>query len=168
MTQLSRREKPAHTNKILPALHQLTTQHGNERPPAIIICGLPQLIPATALTAARDLLHAQMFDTHKIIRISNQRRQLLQKITTTVRNLLLSTSKGRLRAPIILRLHRNAVLAREAVPLAGEFTGTACDECLVFSVPVLVSRGSIQIAVVCGCGEFGDELVGGSSLVVDE
>ena len=79
MTQLSRREKPAHTHKILPTLQQLTTQHRNKRTPAIIQRRLPQLIAATPLTTARNLLHTQMFNTHIIIRISNQRRQLLQK-----------------------------------------------------------------------------------------
>ena len=168
MTQLGRREKPAHANEILPTLHQLTTQHRNERAPAIIARRLPQFIPATPLTAVCNLLHAQMLDTHVIIRISNQRRQLLQKITTTISDLLLPTSKGRLRAPIILRLDRDAVLTRKTIPLTGEFTGSACDEFLVFSVPVLISRGSVEVPVVRGGGEFDDELVGGSSLIVDE
>ena len=35
MTQLSRRKNPAHTNKILPTLQQLTTQHRHERTPTI-------------------------------------------------------------------------------------------------------------------------------------
>ena len=168
MTQLSRREKLAHANEILPTLHQLTTQHAHERAPAVIARGLPQFIPATPLTTVGYLFHAQMFDTHVIIRVSNQRRQFLQEIATTVRDLLLPAGKGRLRTPIILRLDRDAVLTRETVPLTGKFAGTACDEGLVFSVPVLVSRGAVEIPVVRGCGEFYDELVGGSSLVVDE
>ena len=168
MAQLSRREKLVHAHKVLPTLHQLTTQHRNERTPAIITRGLPKLIPATTLTTMSNLLHAQMLDTHVIIRVSNQRRQFLQKIAATVRNLLLPTGKGRLRSPIILRLNRDAVLARKAVPLTGKFAGSAGDECLIFSVPVLVSRGSVEVAVVCGTGEFDDELVGGSSLIVDE
>ena len=168
MTQLGRREKLAHTNKILPTLQQLPTQHRNKRTPAIIARRLAQLIPATAFTTARYLLHAQMFDAHVIIRISNQRRQLLQKITATIRDLLLPTGKSRLRAPIILRLNGDAVLTRETVPLAGEFAGSAGDEVLVFSIPVLVSRGSVEVSVVHGAGEFDDELVGGSALVVDE
>ena len=168
VTQLSRREKLTHANKILPTLHQLTTQHPNKRTPAIIMRRLPQLIPATPLTAVCNLFHAQMLDTHVIIRVSNQRRQLLQKITTTIRDLLLPTGKGRLCSPIILRLDMDAVLTRKAVPLTGKFAGAACDECLILSVPVLVSRGSVEIPVVCCGGEFYDELVGGSSLVVDE
>ena len=168
MTQLSRRKKPAHTHKILPTLQQLTTQHTNKRAPTIITRRLPQLIPTTTITTTSNLLHTQMLNTHKIIRISNQSRQLLQKITTTIRNLLLPTSKSSLRTPIILRLHRNTVLARKAIPLAGEFTCAACDEVLVFSVPVFVAWGAVEVSVVCGTGEFDDELVGGSSFVVDE
>lgn len=109
-----------------------------------------------------------MLDTHKIIRVGNQSRQLLQKITTTIRDLLLPAGKSCLRSPIILRLNGDAVLARETVPLAGELAGAAGDEGLVFSVPVLVSRGSVEVPVVCCCGEFDDELIGGSALIVDE
>ena len=168
VTQLSRWEKLAHTNKILPTLHQLTTQHRNKRAPAIIVRRLPQLISATAITAVRYLLHAQMLDTHVIIRISNQRRQLLQKITATICDLFLPTGKGRLRSPIVLRLDRDAVLARKTIPFTGELAGSACNEFFVFSVPVLVSRGAVEVPVVCGCGEFDDELIGGSSFIIDE
>ena len=78
------------------------------------------------------------------------------------------TGKSSLRTPIILRLHRDTVLASKTIPLTSEFAGSAGDKGLVFSVPVLVSRGSIQVAVVCGAGEFGDELVGGSSFIINE
>ena len=109
-----------------------------------------------------------MLDTHVIIRIRNKRRQLLQKITATVCDLLLPAGKGRLCSPIILRLDRDAVLARDAVPLAGELTGTAYYDVLIFSVPVLVSWGSVEVAVVCGAGKVDDELVGCSSFIIDE
>ena len=52
-------------------------------------------------------------DTHVIIRISNQRRQLLQKITATICDLFLPTGKGRLRLSLIHICSKRDMCARK-------------------------------------------------------